>query len=326
MMRNATMTAMALAAMGIGMAGCGPDDPPPPRVITGLIDATEVDIATKVPGRVKEMKVREGDHVEAGQPLLSLELMDLKARLDQVGATVDAAKARLAMARKGARVEEKSATRDSVQAARHQVEVTRKAYDRASELLEKGALSQSKFDEIEFKFNVSKDQLAMAEAKLDMVMRGARDEEIEALEALVRQGEAGLAEVQTYDREAEQAAPIAGEVAKVLLHKGELAATGYPIVTLVDLTDVWATFAVREDRLAGIRIGDVLQLEVPALGRTVPMTVFHVAVLGDFATWRATSAKDTFDLKSFEVRARPSVPVEGLRPGMTVRWAAGQGA
>ena len=110
----------------------------------------------------------------------------------------------------------------------------------------------------------------------------------------------------------------------LLLHKGELAATGYPIVTLVDLTDVWATFAVREDRLAGIRIGDVLQLEVPALGRTVPMTVFHVAVLGDFATWRATSAKDTFDLKSFEVRARRwwrcrTIP-DGTKCG--TRWAA----
>lgn len=313
-------SAAFLPAFLMCLTSCGGEEAPKPIVMTGLMDATEVDVASKVPGRVREMKVREGDRVEAGQKLLAIESFEVKAKLDQVNAVIDATRAKLTMARRGARSEEKRAVRNAVEAARHQVDVTRKMYERMKPLYEQKAISQARWDEIEFRFNVSVDQLAMAEAKYDAVLKGARDEEVDALEALVRQGEGSLREVQAYDRETEQVAPIAGEVAKVVLHEGELAGTGAPIVTIVDLSDAWASFAVREDLLPRVRKDMVVELEVPALGRSVPMRIFFIAAMGDFATWRATSAKDSFDLKTFEVRARPAQPVEGLRPGMTVRW------
>ena len=289
-------------------------------VLTGLVDATEIDVASKIPGRIKEMLVREGDRVAKDQPLVTITSDEIDAKLSQVNAAIDAANSQLAMARKGARSQEKRAVRKQVDAARHQVEITEKMYNRLKPLAEQKAIPQSKFDEVEFKYNVSKDQLAMAEAKLSMVMEGARKEQIEALESLVKKAQGVQAEVESYQRETSQSAPIAGEVAKVILHPGELAATGYPIVTLVDLSDQWAVFAVREDRLKEVRVGTKLPVEIPALGMHTTMEVFNIAAMGDFATWKATTNKNSFDLKSFEVKARPVKAIDGLRPGMTVRW------
>ncbi len=318
--RSRCVSLLVVLAASAWLGGCDEPAPVPARrVITGLVNATEIDVASKVPGRVLELPVREGDRVTKGQMLARLESHELEAKLTQVNATIEAADARLALARKGARDEEKRAAAKQLDAARHQVNLTRKMYDRVATLVDKQAVPRSKFDEIEFKYEVSRDQLAMAEARYSALQSGARDEEIQALEALVAQARGGLDEVEAYRRETEQVAPLDAEVSKIVVNVGELAATGYPILTLVDLSSLWASFAVREDQLATLHVGDVVQLEVPALGRTVPMRVDHVAVLGDFATWKATSDKDRFDLKSFEVKARPEQPVEGLRPGMTVR-------
>lgn len=291
-----------------------------PTPITGLVDATEIDIASKVPGRVKELLVHEGDLVEAGQQLVTIESDELQAKLDQVQAGISAAQAKLRLAQAGARSEEKEATRQALLAARHQADVAKKSRDRLETLLKEGAVPQQQFDEVESRWLVAMDQLAMAEARNSLVNKGARSEELDALKALVQQGEGSMAEVKSYQKETSQSAPLKGEVSKIVLHRGELASTGYPIVTLVDLDDVWATFAVREDMLRGIQKGARIEGEVPALGRKVMFEVFHIAAMGDFATWKATTDKGSFDLKSFEVKARPVEKVPGLRPGMTVRW------
>jgi len=313
-----TILALVLLSASFMTASCSDADQD--VVLTGLVDATEIDVASKIPGRIKEMLVKEGDSVTKEQALATITSDEIDAKLSQVHAAIDAANSQLAMARKGARRQEKRAVKKQVDAARHQVEITEKMYNRLKPLAEQKAIPQSKFDEVEFKYNVSKDQLAMAEAKLSMVMEGARKEQIEALESLVKKAEGVQAEVESYQKETTQTAPIAGEVAKVILHPGELAATGYPIVTLVDLSDQWGVFAVREDRLKKVRVGTKLDVEIPALGVKTTMEVFNIAAMADFATWKATTDKNSFDLKSFEVKARPVKKIDGLRPGMTVRW------
>lgn len=320
---RALRTGLATIIAAAALAGCERADSKPAVLVTGLIDATEIDIASKIPGRIAEIKVREGDRVAPGQALALIRSEEIEAKLAQVTSVIEASQARLKMARNGARSEEKAQARIALAAARTQVDLARKMYERLSTLAKEGAAPQATLDNVETQYNLAVSQLAIAEARNAMVMRGARDEEIEALEALVRQAEGTLAEVRTYEREQVQEAPIAGEVARVVLHAGELAATGYPIVTLVDLDNPWATFAVREDLLRDIRVGTRLRALVPALDRELEFEVFHVAALGDFATWKATSEKNAFDLKSFEVKARPTGPVDGLRPGMTVRWLAG---
>ena len=295
------------------------DTPDHVSVLTGLIDAVEVDVASKVPGRIRTLDVREGDTVADGQVLVTLSIDEIDAKMSQVDAAIDAAKAQLRLARKGAKDQEKKAVRKAVDAARHQVEITEKMYERLKPLADAKAIARSKFDEVEFKYNVAKDQLAMAEAKLSLVLDGARKEQIASLDALVKKAEGAQAEVEVYKQESSQVAPLSGVVSKIILHKGELAATGYPILTIVDLSDQWAVFSVREDLLEKFKVETPIEVEIPALGTTATFEIFNVSAMGDFATWKATSEKNSFDLKSFEVKARPTKPIEGMRPGMTVR-------
>jgi HlyD family secretion protein len=299
------------------LCSCGTRKPP---CVTGLVDATEIDVASKIPGRVKQLAVREGDRVEAGQELVTIESQEVAAKIDQVKAAVSGARAKLLQARHGARAEEKDQARRALDTARSQLALAEKGFERASALIKTETITQAVFDDADFKHKAAQDQLAMAQARYDLVMKGARSEELEALEALVHQGEGSLAEVESYGREMVQTAPIGGEVAKVLVHRGELAATGYPILTLVDRADSWAAFPVREDLLADLKVGTRLEVQVPALRRTIPMTVYSVAPMGDFATWRSTGEKGSFDLRTFEVRARPEKADPDLRPGMTARF------
>jgi len=314
-----TTTTRLLLALPF-LAACAACAGDPPRAITGLVDATEIDVASKVPGRVKALAVREGDAVQEGQALVTIESQEVLSKIDQVTAAVEAARAKLKLARHGARAAEKDQARRALDTARAQAELAKKGWDRASALVATGTITQAMFDDADFKWKAAQDQLAIAQARLELVQLGARSEELEALEALVRQGEGSLAEVRTYGRELSQASPLTGEVAKILVHQGELAATGYPILTLVDRRDAWVTFPVREDLLPGLSVGATIQVEVPAVRRTIAMTVFQVAPLGDFATWRATGEKGRFDLRTFEVKARPAAPDLELRPGMTARF------
>jgi len=128
-----------------------------------------------------------------------------------------------------------------------------------------------------------------------------------------------IAEVMAFERETRVTSPAAGEVFRRNLQPGEMVAAGLPIVTLIDLNDMWATFFVREDQLAGLGMGTRIRLAVPALGNRVEdFTVSYLAPAADFATWRSTSAQGGFDVKTFEVRARPVSANARLRPGMSV--------
>jgi len=179
-------------------------------------------------------------------------------------------------------------------------------------------------DEAEAQLKTARDAEEAAKAGYDMAVGGARTEDKDAAQALVARADGAISEVEAFLAETRLAAPLAGEVYRRNVEVGELVGPGYPIVTIVDLTDVWVTFNLREDRLAGISMGQVLRGRVPALGgREVELKVDFIAAQGDFATWRATNAQGGFDLKTFEVRARPTSPVAGLRPGMSVvvEWA-----
>jgi HlyD family secretion protein len=308
--------------VALGVSGCA-KQPAPAQLITGLVDVVEIDITSKVPGRVSELIVEEGQNVRRGDKLVKLRSEELLAKFAQATAASEAAQAKLSLARHGARPEEKIAVGRELESAKHQVEITQKTFDRMTELASTGTIPQARYDEAKFRFDVAREQLAMVEAKQSILSQGARREEVTALAALVEQSRGVIAEMRAYEAETEQSAPMDGEVCKIVLRPGELAGSGAPILTLVAVQDPWVSFALREDLLYGIRQGTELEAEIPALKRSAKFRVFHIAPLGDFATWKATTQKNGFDLKSFEVKAKPLQPVEGLRPGMTVRWKIG---
>jgi HlyD family secretion protein len=292
---------------------------PLPEVVQGQVEATLVNVSAKIPGRVATLTAREGSTVTRGEVLATLESPEIDARLAQARAARDAAAAQRDKAYNGAREEEVRQARLMWERAQHATELAEKTFRRIERLNRDGVLPAQRRDEAEAQWKTSKDAEAAARAAFDMTSSGARAEDKQAAAALVSRASGAISEVQAYLGEASLRAPLSGEVYKRNVEPGEIVAAGYPILTILDPADAWATFQLREDRLTGIKMGATLRVRVPALGsRTVELRVFYVAPVGDFAAWRATSAQGGFDLKTFEVRARPVQPVEGLRPGMTV--------
>lgn len=292
---------------------------PAPEVVQGQVEATLVSVSAKIPGRVASIAVREGTTVNREQLLVTLESVEVEARLAQAEAAQDAAVAQRDKAYNGAREEEVRQARTMWERARHATELAEKTFQRVDRLNRDGVLPAQRRDEAEAQLATSRDAEAAAKAAYDMAVSGARIEDKQAAAAMVSRASGAISEARAYQGETTLRAPLAGEVYKRNAEPGEMIAAGYPIVTLLDPTDVWATFQLREDKLAGVKMGDVLALRVPALGgRQLEARVFYIAPVGDFATWRATSAQGGFDLKTFEVRARPSQAIPGLRPGMSV--------
>lgn len=292
---------------------------PAPEVVQGQMEARFISVSSKIPGRVASVAVREGDQVQKADLLVVLDSPEIQAKLDQAEAARQAASAQRDKAYSGAREEEIRQARSAWERAQHAAELADKTFRRIDRLNKDGVLPAQRRDEAEAMLKTSRDGEAVAKAAYDMATAGARTEDKAAAAALVSRASGAIAEVNAYMDETRLVAPLPAEVYKRNVEPGEMVAAGYPILTLLDPTDAWAVFQVREDKLAGIRIGSRIVVRVPALeGRHVELTVSYVAPAGDFATWRATNAQGGFDLKTFEVRARPAARVPGLRPGMSV--------
>ena len=180
-------------------------------------------------------------------------------------------------------------------------------------------MSAQKKDEAEANYNAMVATEKAARSQYEMAKEGARKEDKAAAEALVNQASGAVAEVESYVEESALVAPIDGEIIERFPEVGELVGTGAPIMNLADMNDMWVTFSIREDLLANIRIGHEIKAFVPALGnQEVTLKVYYMKDMGTYAAWKATKTAGQYDAKTFEVRARPVQPVEGLRPGMSV--------
>ena len=298
---------------------------PGPDLVQGEAEATEVKVASKIPARILEITVHEGDQVYAGDLLVRLSSPEIDAKLDQAEAAQRAAAAQSDKADAGAREEEIRQAHNMWLRAAAAADLAETTYARVTRLHRDGVVPEQRRDEAEAGWIAAREAANAAQAVYDMARTGARSEDRKTAAALESQAAGAVTEVQAYLDETTIRSPLDGQVAVVVAEEGELVAAGYPIVTIVDLSDVWVTFNLREDRLTAIRIGARLTAKIPALGgEAVDLEVYFISPQGDFATWRATSAAGEFDLKSFEVRARPTRPIEGLRPGMTavVDWDA----
>ncbi len=292
---------------------------PSPLDFQGQVEAREVDVAAKVPGRVHSVLVREGDVVSLGDVLFELDSPELTAKLAQANAGRDAAAAMQDKADSGAREEEIRMAEFAWARARSAAELAETTFERFDTLYKEGLIAEQKHDEAATSAKAAADAARAARAQYDMAVNGARVEDKAAATALVGQADGIIAEVTAYREETRLTAPIAGEVSSVLIDVGELAPAGFPIITLVDLKDSWVVLNVREDHLTHFQMNTTTIGTVPALGdRAVELSVYYIAPLADFATWRATRYSSGYDIKTFEVRLRPSEAIDGLRPGMSV--------
>lgn len=305
-----------LVVLGVGFwMGTHPTEEP----LYGVMQAKTVDVAAKVTGRVETLPVHEGDTVSAGQLLMTLDIPEVEAKLQEVEALKSAATARQSLVDEGARPQEIRAAKAQMQRAQAGQELAQKTFNRVHALYREGLISKQKHDEALAQKKSADELLAAAKEQYDIALTGARTQEKQAATALTAQATGGVEQVQSLVKEKNVTSPIASEISRIYVEIGELAAAGLPLATLVDLSDQWAVFNIREDDLPKITKGAVLSAEIPALNaKNVQFKVYFINPRGDYATWRATRQSSGYDLRTFEVRARPVQPVCDLRPGMSV--------
>lgn len=305
-----------IAAIVFWASGINEDE----NYIVGIVEVDQVDVASKIPGRIEEMVVKEGDKVKKGDVLARLESKEIDAKVGQATGAMEAANSKLRLVNKGARKEEKFAVEKMRMQAKHQLNYASKTRERFTNLLQDSVISLQEYDEIDFKYNVAKEQLAVADAKLAMVMEGAREEEKSAVKGLVKQAENAYNEAMAYYQELEVVSPIDGEVVSKIADAGEIIASGYPLFSIVNPEDYYVVLQIREDELGQIRIGEFFDGTVSALGdQQYKFRVSYISSMGAFATWKPTNRKGDFDLKTFEVHLRCDETIENFRSGMTVK-------
>ena len=290
------------------------------EILQGQAEVTEYRVSSKVPGRIMEDRVKEGQMVKAGDTLAIIEAPDVEAKLAQAEAVRSAAIAMSDKAEAGARQEQIQSAYELWQKAKVNTEIMQKSFRRVSNLYKEGVVSEQKYDEAKAQYDAAVSTERAAKSQYDMAKDGAQKEDKEMAAANVLQAEGVVAEVDSYLKETILTAYSDGEVTDIFPHAGELVGTGAPIMNIAVMDDIWVSFNVREDNLQKMQMGQRFTAEIPALGTTVEMEVNYMKDRGEYAAWKATKQTGQYDLKTFEVRAVPVSNVDGIRPGMTVLY------
>ena len=308
-----TIVVIVVAVIGFVCFGNNDDN-----VIQGEVEVSEYRVSSKLPGRIAEICVTEGDFVHKGDTLAILDVPEVEAQKRAAEATQDAAKAVSEMADNGARKEQIQGAYQLWQQAVAASDIAEKTYKRLQNLYNEGVISAQKRDEAFAAYKATQAQVLAAKSQYDMAKSGARNEERKAASDQANAAKNATDVVKSLLRETVQIATADGEVSEIFPKVGELVGLGSPIMSISEMNDMWGTFNIREDQLNGMKVGDTFKAYCPAFDKEIEMKVYHIKDQGSFAVWKATKTNGQYDIKTFEVKARPSKPVEGLRPGMTL--------
>jgi len=273
-------------------------------LLQGEVEVKTVDLSSKLTGRVLKINIKKGDTVKKGDVLIMLDTPEIDAKSEQAQASLDLAIAQQEKVINGARYEQ-------IAMAKSSLDLAQKTYTRLKNLHAEGVIPTQKLDEAKAKYDAAKEQY-------NMLASGSRYEDKNSAVAFVHKAQGANQEVNSYLKENKIIAPIDGIITDVTVEEGELVGAGYPIITIIDNSDVWVTFNLREDLLPKFKIGTEFEVKIPAIGQeNVKVRVNYISALGNYATWRATKTKGEFDMKTFEVRAVPVNPINDLRAGMS---------
>jgi HlyD family secretion protein len=291
---------------------------PEPLLVQGEADATRFDIAARVDGRVKEIPVERGQNVPANAVLVRIDNPETVAKLEQMRAAMAVAGAQLANVLVGTRVETIAARKAEMERAQTALVLAQKSFDRTNTLTQQGNAPQARLDQMTDSLHESERAVDQAKSAYDQAVNGNTKEERAIARASVEKANADIQSVQSLIDQLVVYAPVASQIYQRNVEPGEYVSPGVPLVTLIDLADVWIHFDLREDLVKGLKVGDRFDVHIPALDdRRVTVEVKLIATKGEYASWRATRASGDFDLRTFSIRAYPIQPVPELRPGMS---------
>jgi HlyD family secretion protein len=291
---------------------------PQPLLVQGEVDATRFDIAARVDGRVGEVAVTRGQNVDANAVLVRIDNPETLAKNDQALAAKVVAEAQLANINAGTRAEVVAARKAAMERAQASVVLAQKTYDRVNQLAAGGNAPQARLDQMTDSLHESQRATDQAKSAYEQAVNGYTREEHEIAEANVGKALADIKAVQSIIDQMVVYAPVASQVYQRNVEPGEYVSPGVPLVTLIDLDDMWVHFDLREDLVRTLKIGDRFDVRIPALAdRAITVEVKLIATKGEYASWRATRATGDFDLRTFSIRAYPVEKVPELRPGMS---------
>ena len=291
---------------------------PEPLLVQGEADATRLDIAARVDGRVKEIPVERGQSVPAGAVLVRIDNPETLAKHGQMKAAMAVAEAQLANVLAGTRAETIAARKAGLERAQAALVLAQKTFDRTNTLTEQGNAPQARLDQVTDTLHESERAVDQARSAYDQAVNGYTKEERDIARTNVEKANADIQAVQSLIDQLLVYAPVASQVYQRNVEPGEYVSPGVPLVTLIDLADVWIHFDLREDLVKSLKVGDRFDVRIPALAdRLVAVEVKLIATKGEYASWRATRASGDFDLRTFSIRAYPVQPVPELRPGMS---------
>lgn len=288
------------------------------EVIQGEVEVGEYRVSCKLPARVVEIRVKEGDFVHKGDTLAILEIPEMNAQEKVAQSTEAATQALSNLTEEGARREAIQSARQLVVQAKAATDVAKKTYDRMQNLFSEGVMSQQKRDEAKAAWEVALAHENVMKSQYEMAKNGARTEEKKAAQSQANAAKHAVDVVRSVLKETVQVAAVDGEVSDIYPKEGELVGIGSPILSISMMKDMWGTFNVREDQLNGLKVGDTFTAFSPAFNKELKLKVFEIKDEGSYAVWKATKSNGQYDLKTFEVKARPINPFDGLRPGMSL--------
>lgn len=310
---------LLLAVLGFLVWGLVQAARPAPDQLQGVVDTDQINVSTRVLSRVERLMAREGDQVQAGQTLALLSDPELMARHAQAEAALTGARAVQARADNGDRPQDIASLEATWRSAQAQAELAAVNARRADNLFAEGVISAERRDNADAARDSARQLAQAAREQYRKARAGTRIEDRRLARSQVAAAEAGVQQTRALVDETRLIAPVSAEIDKKFANPGELFATGVPLFTLIDLNDLWVAVNVREDEFHGLHMGQVLHGSVPALDlKDVAFRVYYISPQGDFATWRSTRQSKGYDVRSFDVRARPVRPVPRLRPGMSV--------
>lgn len=286
-------------------------------VIQGVVECRSYRASSKLAGRIDSMFVAEGDKVTEGELLYTISTPELEAKLRQVSALETEAQAINSEVDMGARKEQIVAVKSLLDKALAGLTLAESSYERVKNLYDKGVVPRQQYDEALANYEAMRATTDAAKAEYNLVVEGATRQQREAVEAKVREAQGGVDEVRSYLNDAKVYAPISGRVSSITAEVGELVGSGMPVVTILDLSHCWVTFNIKEDEMSNLHLGYRFEGYVPALDKRSEFEVYYISSEADFATWSATRARGGFDIRSFEVRARPTEHLDIL-PGMSI--------
>ncbi len=298
---------------------------PEPLLVQGEVDATRLDIAARVDGRVADIPVARGENVGAGAVLVRIDNPETVAKHEQTLAAKIVAEAQLANINAGTRAEVVAARKAAYERAQASVTLAQKTYERVRQLAERGNAPQARLDQVTDALHESERAMDQARSAHEQAVNGYTREERQIAEASVQKAVADIKAVQSIIDQMVVYAPVASQVYKRNVEPGEYVSPGVPLVTLIDLDDIWIHFDLREDLVKTLKTGDRFGVRIPALDdRRITVEVKLIATKGEYSSWRATRATGDFDLRTFSIRAYPVDKVPELRPGMSayLDWRA----